>query len=492
MAAEAAEVHEGMDRLRAEMQVSVEHPVEVIREAEAAAADPRWRSDGRADRSAIDLVTIDPPGSRDLDQAFGAQRRDGGGTRVFYAIADVAAFVQPGDALDIECHQRGVTLYGPDGRAPLHPPQLSEGAASLLPDGDRPALLWTIDLDAHGTPVVTRFERAVVRSRAQLTYQDVLDDLAGGAPAEALVLLREIGELRQAAERERGGVSLPIPDQVVEPDGGHYRLAFDAPLPSEGWNAQISLLAGMEAARIMVEGGAGLLRTLPPADQRTLDRIRLAAQALDVDWPAGGTYPAFVRSLDPYSNAGAALLVQAARAFRGAGYQGFAASSPLESPLDAIHAAVAAPYAHVTAPLRRLCDRATNEIVLAHVEGRSIPDWAHAEIETLPKVMGDARRREGAYSRGAIDLVEALILRPHVGATFDGVVVDVDDEKDGNLKGGDGEVGDKKGGRAQLQLREPAVEAWARAHRAVSPGDDVHAMLKSADPIERRIELVIE
>src|SRR4029453_7609660 len=100
------------------------------------------------DRTGVELVTIDPKGSRDLDQAFGAARRAGGGVRVWYAIADVAAFVTTGDPVDAEAHRRGVTFYGPDRRLPLHPAELSEGAASLLPRGARPAVPWCIDPDA--------------------------------------------------------------------------------------------------------------------------------------------------------------------------------------------------------------------------------------------------------------------------------------------------------------------------------------------------------
>jgi exoribonuclease R len=266
--APAAEVAEGMAAVRAELQVPERFPVVV----DAFSATPwqvRGGGDGRSDRTAVELVTIDPPGSRDLDQAFAAERRAGGGIRVWYAIADVAAFVTPADTVDAEAHRRGVTFYGPDRRVPLHPPWLSEGAASLLPDGDRPALLWCIDLDADGAPVATRLERATVRSRAQLTYAEVTDSVAAGTADDALVLLREIGELRLAAEAARGGVSLPLPDQVVTAGpgpGDGVRLVYEAPVAAEAWNAQVSLLTGMEAARIMVAGGTGLLRTLPPAD----------------------------------------------------------------------------------------------------------------------------------------------------------------------------------------------------------------------------------
>ena len=101
------------------------------------------------DRRDVELLTIDPPGSRDLDQALHLERR-GAGFRVHYAIADVASFVTPGGALDAEAHARGQTIYLPGEKVPLHPPVLSEGAASLLPGQDRPAFLWTLDLDGDG------------------------------------------------------------------------------------------------------------------------------------------------------------------------------------------------------------------------------------------------------------------------------------------------------------------------------------------------------
>ena len=88
--------------------------------------------------------------------------RRGTGFRVHYAIADVASFVRPGGALDLETHRRGVTLYSPDLRTSLHPPVLSEGAASLLPDVVRPAVLWRIDLDSAGQQVEVDVERALV------------------------------------------------------------------------------------------------------------------------------------------------------------------------------------------------------------------------------------------------------------------------------------------------------------------------------------------
>src|SRR3982750_748154 len=121
--------------LRRDLELPGDFPPEVVAEAESVAAGPRV--DGYVDATDLDLVTLDPAGSRDLDQAFALARRPGGGYDFAYAIADVAAFVATGGAVDREAHARGETLYLPDGRIPLHPPVLSEGAASLLPGQDR-------------------------------------------------------------------------------------------------------------------------------------------------------------------------------------------------------------------------------------------------------------------------------------------------------------------------------------------------------------------
>ena len=209
---------EAFARIRAEFEIPAAFPEPV--EAEAAAAVERGVVPSgaapipRIDARDVPFVTIDPPGSLDLDQAFHAERR-GPGFRVLYAIADVAAFVEPGGALDRASFARGVTLYLPDGRAPMLPNVLGEGGASLLPEQERPALLWTIDLDERGATTSARLQRATVRSRAKLDYGGVQTALDNDTADEPLRLLREIGTLRRALEAERGGISLDLPAQEV-------------------------------------------------------------------------------------------------------------------------------------------------------------------------------------------------------------------------------------------------------------------------------------
>ena len=382
---ESAEIAAAFTELRRQLHVSLQFPAEALADAEASIHTPRLPE---ADETAIPFVTIDPPESMDLDQAMHIERR-GNGYRVRYAIADVAAFVTPGGPMDVEAHERGETLYAPDANARLYPPVLSEGAASLLPDQTRPALVWTMEVDETGEGIQVHVRRALVRSGAKLSYEGVQRALDDGSADEVMQLLREVGTLRQEREARRGGVSLPIPDQEVSKANGGYELELRAPLPVEGWNAQISLMTGMAAAELMLTGEVGILRTVPEADPDRLARLRRTAKALAVEWPKDLPYAAFIRTLDPKDPQHAAILAEAAGLLRGSGYTSF----DHEVPKDPIHAALASTYAHTTAPLRRLVDRYVGEACVALSAGTDIPEWVRAKLPTLPQVMEESARR---------------------------------------------------------------------------------------------------
>ncbi len=448
--------------LRTTLDVPGEFPAAVLAEAESAARAPRLPDHDATD---IPFFTIDPPGSADLDQAMHLTRRDGGGFRVHYAIADVAAFVTPGGALDIEAHRRVQTLYFPDGRIPLHPPGLSEGVASLLPDQTAPALLWRIDLDGEGRTVATDVRRAFVRSRARLDYEGVQRQIDAGTAEEPLALLKEIGTRRDALEAERGGISLDLPEQEIVEREGMYVLEYRAPLPADGWNAQISLLTGMAAADVMTASGTGILRTLPIAPDGAVARLHRSAQALHIEWPHHVSYAELVRSLDPHNPRHAAFLQDCTSLLRGAGYTAFTGG---EIPSPSVHAAVAAAYTHCTAPLRRLVDRFTGELCVAAVAGREPPAWAVSALETLPEEMAEGSRRANAVERACVDLAEATLLRDRIGELFDAVVVDV--------KENEPTVG-------TVHLEDPAVVARIAGGDAELPlGERLQVRLTQADP----------
>ena len=456
-----SELADGLAAIRTSLEVPDAFPTEVLATAERAAAEPRLPD---RDRTDIELITIDPQGSRDLDQAVHITR-DGTGFLVSYAIADVAAFVRAGDPVDLEAHRRGMTLYAPDRRTPLHPPVLSEGAASLLPGQVRPALLWTLRLDARGKMTDAEVDRALVRSRAQLSYVEAQAEIDSGSPRETLALLGLVGPWREQRETDRGGASLQIPEQEVvhEPastgDPG-WRLVYRAPLPVEGWNAQISLLTGMAAADIMLYGQVGVLRTMPPADPGALRRLRRTAKALGLSWPADMDYPDFLRSLDSHRPRHAAMLNACTALFRGAGYCTFCGGVPAE----AEHAALAIEYAHVTAPLRRLVDRYAGETCVALCADQPVPDWVLRKLDGLAEEMAAAERRAKKYERAIIDLVEAFLLQARVGEEFTGTVIDVDPDRH----------------RGTVMIAEPAVAAKVSGSH-LPLGEQVRVRLVSAD-----------
>ena len=193
----AHELEEGITQIQAELKVTPDFPEDVVTAAKQAAAEPRLP---QRDRTDMAFVTIDPPGAMDLDQALFIER-DGDGFVVHYAIADLAAFITPGDPVDQEAHERGDTLYGADSKVPLHPTELSEDAASLLPDQVRPAFVWSIKVDETGEGNDVIVERALVKSRERLDYEGVQRQIDAGTASESLMLLREG---RQAPDRARG------------------------------------------------------------------------------------------------------------------------------------------------------------------------------------------------------------------------------------------------------------------------------------------------
>ncbi|MFF8274995.1 RNB domain-containing ribonuclease [Streptomyces lateritius] len=448
--------------LRTELAIRETFPPAVLAEAEAAAEAPRLPG---YDATDIPFFTIDPPASTDLDQAMHLARRADGGYRVHYAIADVAAFVTPGGAVDAEAHRRVLTLYFPDGRVPLHPAVLSEGAASLLPGEPRPALLWRIDLDAEGRRVATDVRRALVRSRAKLDYAGVQRQIDSQTAEEPLALLKDIGRLREALEVERGGISLSVPEQEIVELDGSYSLAYRAPLPADGWNAQISLLTGMAAADLMTAAGTGILRTLPTAPDGAVARLRRSAHALGVDWPHHVSYADVVRSADPANPRHAAFLQECTTLLRGAGYTVFTDGGV---PSPAVHAAVADEYTHCTAPLRRLVDRYAGELCVAAVAGEEPPAWVREALDSLPREMAEGSRRANGVERESVDIVEAALLRGRIGETFDAYVIDVEER--------DAAVG-------TVHLEDPAVVARIEGGDVrLQLGEWLRVRLTQADP----------
>lgn len=376
----------------------------------AAVRVPTWH----VDRTTVPFVTLDPLSATDLDQAF-AIESSGADLLLHYAIADVGWFVAPGGAIDQEAWLRGVTVYLPDGKVSLYPPRLSEGAASLLPDGPRPAILYTVRVDPDGNARLDGVERAMIASRAKLGYATVKDsDLPPG--------FADLSRRIEAAENRRGAARIDPPQQQVIPlPGGGYALDFRPMSAIEQANAALSLAANLAIADMLMAAKTGLFRVMAEPGKRAISRLRHTAKALGLDWPSNMKLEEREKSLDPNDKRDAAFMFAIRRAGSGARYAPFATD---ERPW---HAAMAATYAHGTAPLRRLADRYVNEAALAVANGRPVPDWVAEAFAILPDVMNRAESRAAQVDGAVIELAEAVALECRVGDRFEGRVVDIDE-----------------------------------------------------------------
>ena len=263
-------------------------------------------------------------------------------------------------------------------------------------------------------------------------------------------------------------------------------------MPAEDWNAQISLMTGMAAAEMMLQGRVGILRTMPEPEGRTVAQFRRQARALGVTWPEGSRYGEFLRSLDRSDPQHLALIHEATVLFRGAGYTPFDGELPEQTG----HAAVAAAYAHVTAPLRRLVDRFGLVVCEALCRGVEVPAWARESLPSLPEVMARSDRVAAAVDRASTDAVEVASLQHLVGQTFRAVVVDA--RKDGGLiqiaepailapltgAGAGRQRGDGTAGRGRPRPAGAALRARVRRRaRGARPSAAQH---RGADPADRR------
>jgi exoribonuclease R len=442
---------DGLTAIRTQFQLPAGFPPDV--EAAAAAAAKRALTD-HVDRTSVPFVTLDPTSSTDLDQALAIERA-GSDLILRYAIADIGWFVPDGGPVDTEAWKRGATIYMPDGKISLYPTVFCEGAASLLPDGDRPAIVFAVRVAPDGGVALDGVERAVVRSRAKLGYATVLpDDL----PPEFNELSRRI----TAAEDARGASRVDPPQQqVAEQPDGSFALEFRPMSPAELANASLSLAANMAIADALYAHGTGLFRVMAEPDEWSVRRLRRTAKALGIEWPKRMSLEDRQRGLDPNDRTQASFMLAIRRAGAHAGYAPFRAG---ERPW---HWAMRATYVHATAPLRRLADRYVTAAALAVANGRPVPEVVSAAFERLPAVMARADAKAGQVDSAVLELAEAVVLAGRIGEQFDGTVTDID----------------KKRG-ARVQICEPAVMTRVPPE-GLSVGSTVRLRLTEADPLQR-------
>mgnify|MGYP002778664714 CR=1 FL=1 len=442
---------DGLVRLRERFSVAEGFAPNVLAEAEQMASRAPAAHSDWTDRP---FVTLDPASATDLDQAFVIEEV-GADLRLYYALADIGWFVPAGSAIEAEAWSRGVTYYLPDGKARLYPPILSEKAASLLPDGPRPAIVVTVRCSPDGAVLLEGAERAIVRSRAKLAYDMV-------QPGD-LTLLPEFAARMKRAEDSRGAARVDPPEQEIEGGAdGRYRLHLRARLPSEDANSALSLAANIAIAQALHAAGTGLFREMAAPDERAIRRLRQTARGLGLDWPDAMPLTEFERTVDPHFNAGASFQLAVRRVTGGADYV------PYREGHRPFHAAIGAIYCHATAPMRRLADRYVLEAVLALAGGGSRRADEAELFAELAGTMNAADAREGAIERAVLDLAEAALLHGREGEVFRAIVTERDE----------------KG--ARLQLCELPVMARVDT-RSIASGEAIQVRLVAADPTKGKV-----
>jgi len=316
--------------------------------------------------------------------------------------------------------------------------------------------VFTIRIDPNGHASLDGAVRAVIRSRAKFGYENVT---SRELPAGFAELSRRI----EQAEDARGAERVEAPEQeLVEDSTGRYTLRFRAQLEAEKQNAAMSLAANLAIADALLAHHTGLFRVMPDPDARAIQRLRHSAKALGLVWPRNATLAQFERTLDSLNPRHIAFRSAVRRAGPRETY------APYRNGVVPWHSAMAATYAHATAPLRRLADRYVIETTLQIVAGQAVSAELGTILEQLPAVMDRGDTRAADIDRATLSLAEAVMLEGREGSRFDAVVTDIDERG------------------ARIQLADPAVIARVDA-KGAEPGDRIEVKLTMVDVAKRQI-----
>jgi ribonuclease R len=474
----------------AEFAIPTEFPAAAL--AEAAAAGPPDPA-GRADLRDLALVTIDGSDARDFDDAVWAEP-DPGGWHLIVAIADVAHYAGPGSTLDDEAALRGNSVYFPDRVVPMLPEALSNGLCSLLPSEDRACHAVHLWIDGEGHKRRHRFERAIMRSAARLTYEDAQaahDGLAASPIAKDR--LDALYGAFAALDRQRvarGALALDLVEYRVVLDAARQPVAIEPyqRLDSHKVIEEFMILANVAAAEeLEARRRPCIYRVHDSPDPERLDGLRQALTDLGVPGLAFAKGQVirpelFNRVLERAAGRPEAAVINdlVLRAQAQAVY----------SPANIGHFGLALRrYAHFTSPIRRYADLMVHRALL----GEPVPNGE--ELATIAEHVSATERRATAAERAALDRYRVCLAAGSIGRVFSarisgvarfGVFVRLADSgTDGLIPLSGLPVGAYRLDRQRQRLA-------ARRGRSFGLGDTVMVRLVEADPIGGRLVFRLE
>lgn len=405
--------------------IPVEFSPEALKQAEKAKGAPLGERD---DLRSVPLVTIDGADARDFDDAVFAEPDDDpknpGGYKLLVAIADVAWYVRPGDALDKGAFERGNSVYFPDRVVPMLPEELSNGWCSLRPNEDRPCLVAHLRVDAGGNLLSKRFKRALMRSQARLTYEQV-QIARDGSPDEMTAPLMDtvIAPLYGAfdilvkAREERGALELDLPERQVflGEDGGIERIEPRQRLDSHKLIEEFMVLANVAAAEFLEEKKRPCMYRIH--DQPSLSKLEALGEVLE------SVHIRFAKGQQVTPKRFNGILEKA----KGTNYQQMINDVVLRSQAQAMYSPdnighfglALRRYCHFTSPIRRYSDLLVHRalvIGMSPSDGKLSDD--PGDFTKLGEHLSVTERRAQAAERDAMDRYAAHYLKDRVGATF--------------------------------------------------------------------------
>ena len=398
-----------------------------VMDATAALTPPDYK--GREDLRDLPLITIDPADARDHDDAVWAEpdtsAENQGGWKVIVAIADVSHYVRPGSVIDKHAEIRGNSTYFPDRVVPMLPERISNDLCSLKEGEVRPCLAVRMVFDKGGHKKSANFIRAVMRSKAHLSYQDAQAAIDGTPNERTEPLLETVLKplwgayaSLQKAQSKREPLALDLPERkiIIGDDGKVAEILVPERLDAHKLIEEFMIQANVAAAEVLEKSRANFVYRVHDApSQEKLMALRSFLRTLDVKFPSSGlikpsTFNVIMRATAEEETADLVSVVvlrsqsQAEYSAQKGGHFGLNLSR----------------YAHFTSPIRRYADLIVHRALIGSL-GFGDDGLVERDIEKLNQIAGDiskTERRSMAAERETIDRLIAAFLAERIGAQF--------------------------------------------------------------------------